>query len=64
MDNYIQSTKQTFCRSSSIHSKNAFQKRKVVQWLRLGAPIAGGPGSTTDRGSRSHSPQLRPGAVK
>ena len=64
MDNYIQSTKQTYCRSSSICSKNAFQKRKVVQWLRLWAPNAEGPSSATDWGSRFHNPQLRPEAVK
>ena len=43
----------------------------VVQWLRLQAPNAGGPGSIPGQGSRSHMPQLRghmqqlkPGTVK
>ena len=31
----------------------------VVQWLRLCAPNAGGPGSTPDLGTRSHMLQLR-----
>ena len=31
----------------------------VVQWLRLHAPSAGGPGSIPGQGSRSHTPQLR-----
>ena len=31
----------------------------VVQWLRLHAPNAGGPGSIPDQGTRSHMPQLR-----
>ena len=32
----------------------------VVQWLRLWAPNAGGPGSIPGQGTRSHMPQLRP----
>ncbi|XP_070310792.1 EEF1A lysine methyltransferase 3 isoform X2 [Odocoileus virginianus] len=31
----------------------------VVQWLRLGAPNAGGLGSIPDQGTRSHMPKLR-----
>ena len=31
----------------------------VVQWLRLWAPKAGGPGSILGQGTRSHMPQLR-----
>ena len=31
----------------------------VVQWLRLCAPNAGGPGSIPGQGSRSHMQQLR-----
>ena len=36
----------------------------VIQWLRLRAPIAGGPGLIPGQGTRSHVPQLRPGAAK
>ena len=36
----------------------------VVQQLRLCAPNAGGPGSISGQGTRSHMPQLRSGAVK
>ncbi|TEA41399.1 hypothetical protein DBR06_SOUSAS7910076, partial [Sousa chinensis] len=31
----------------------------VVQWLRLHAPNAGGPGLIPDWGTRSHMPQLK-----
>ena len=31
----------------------------VVQWLRLRAPNAGGPGSIPGQGTRSHMPQLK-----
>ena len=31
----------------------------MVQWLRLRAPNAGGPGSISGQGTRSHMPQLR-----
>ena len=31
----------------------------VVQWLRLRAPSAGGPGSIPGQGTRSHMPLLR-----
>ena len=31
----------------------------VVQWLRLCAPNAGGPGSIPGQGTRSHKQQLR-----
>ena len=31
----------------------------VVQWLRLLAPNAGGPGSIPDQGTRFHTPQLK-----
>ena len=30
----------------------------VVQWLRVWAPNAGGPGSILGQGTRSHMPQL------
>ena len=33
----------------------------MVQWLRLRAPNAGGPGLIPGQGTRSHVPQLRPG---
>ena len=36
----------------------------VVQWLRLRAPNAGDPGLIPGQGTRSHMPQLRPGAAK
>ena len=36
----------------------------VVQWLRLYAPSAGGPGLIPDQGTRSQVPQLRPGTAK
>ena len=35
----------------------------VVQWLRLHAPNAGGPGLIPSRGTRSRMPQLRVGAA-
>ena len=31
----------------------------VIQWLRLHAPNAGGPGSIPGQGTRYHMPQLR-----
>ena len=31
----------------------------MVQWLRLHAPSAEGPGLTPGQGTRSHTPQLR-----
>ncbi|TEA39728.1 hypothetical protein DBR06_SOUSAS3410210, partial [Sousa chinensis] len=31
----------------------------VVQWLRLQAPNAGGPGSIPGQGTRSYMPQLK-----
>ena len=36
----------------------------LVQWLRLKASNAGGPGSIHGQGIRSHMLQLRPGAAK
>ena len=36
----------------------------VVQWLRLHAPNAEGPGSILGQRTRSHMPQLRPGTAK
>ena len=36
----------------------------LVQWLRLPAPIAGGPGSIPGQGTRSHVPQLRHSTAK
>ena len=35
----------------------------VVQWLRLCALHAGGPGLIPGQGTRSHMPQLRPSAA-
>ena len=32
----------------------------MIQWLRLRAPNAGGPGLIPGQGTRSHLPQLRP----
>ena len=43
----------TFIRNSN------FGTSLVVQWLRLRAPNAGGPGSNPGQGSRSHIPQLK-----
>ena len=37
---------------------------QAVQWLRLRAPNAGGPGFIPGRGTRSHMLQLRPSAAK
>ena len=36
----------------------------LVQWLRLSAPNAGGPGLIPGQGTGSHMLQLRPGAAK
>ena len=36
----------------------------VVQWVRLRAPNAGGPGSIPGQGTRSRMPQLRASAAK
>ena len=36
----------------------------MVQWLRLHAPSAEGPGLTPGQGTRSHKPKLRPGTDK
>ena len=36
----------------------------MVQWLGLHAPNAGGPGSISGQGARSHMPQLIPREVK
>ena len=36
----------------------------VVQWLRLHAPNAGGPGLIPGRGTRSRMLQLRPGTAE
>ena len=36
----------------------------VVQWLRLYAPNAGGPGLIPNQGTRSQVPQLRTGTAK
>ena len=35
----------------------------VIQWLKLLAPSAGGPGSISGQGARSHMLQLRPRAA-
>ena len=46
---------------SCKHSFNthALGMSLVVQWLRLHAPKAGGPGSFSGQGMRSHMPQLQ-----
>ena len=36
----------------------------VAQWLRFQTPNAGGPGSISDPGTRSHMPPLRPSTAK
>ena len=36
----------------------------VVQWIRLHGPNAGGPGLIPGQGTRSPTPQLRPGTAK
>ena len=36
----------------------------MVQWLRLQAPNAGGPGSLPGQGTKTPVLQLRPGAAK
>ena len=46
------------------HALRAAKVSLMVQWLRLRAPNAGGPGSTPGQGTRSHMLQLGPGAVK
>ena len=58
----------------SWFKRNPVGTSLVVQWLRLWAPNAGGPGSIPGQGTRSHVraatkepaclPQLRPGATK
>ena len=40
-------------------SKGVKDPTLVVQWLRLQAPNAGGPGLIPGQGTRSHMPQLR-----
>ena len=63
---------QTQCDSSQI-TNGIFQRTKtinlfnlyagsslIVQWLRLHAPSAGGPGSIPCQGTRTQMPQLRP----
>ena len=45
------------------HQGNAYQNHEgtslVVQWLRLQAPTAGGPGYIPGQGTRSRMPQLK-----
>ena len=36
----------------------------AVQWLKLHAPIAEGPGSIPGQGARSQMPQLKPSVAK
>ena len=43
----------------TLHKKRGWGTSLVVQWLRLRAPNAGGPGLTPGQGTRSHMPQLR-----
>ena len=47
---------------SKLHSpqlQSRLRTSLVVQWLRLRAPNAGGPGSISDQGTGSHTLQLR-----
>ena len=46
-------------KNSEAIFKNTYGTSLVVQWLRLCAPNAGGPGSIPVRGTRSHMLQLR-----
>ena len=46
-------------RSKIISKMHPFGTSLVVQWLRLCAPNAGGPGSIPNQGTRSHMLQLR-----
>ena len=39
--------------------RHLFGTSLVVQWLRFWAPSAGGPGSISDQGTRSHGPQQK-----
>ena len=56
------------CKAGQTHLIQAFLGNNRgdspgVQWLRLLAPSAGDPGNP-GQGTRSHMPQLRPGAAK
>ena len=44
---------------TSIHIRVRYGTSLVVQWLRLHARNAGGPGLICGQGVRSHMPQLR-----
>ena len=55
---------QIFVTVLTVDTKTYLQKAYtgtslVVQWLRLHAPNAGGPGSIPGPGTRSHVPQLK-----
>ena len=50
--------------SSGFKMMDLIGTSPVVKWLRLCAPNAGGLGSITSRGTRSHMLPLRPGTVK
>ena len=47
-----------------VRSKTLRGTSQVVQWLRLWGPNADDPGLIPDQRTRSHRPQLRPGAAK
>ena len=40
-------------------NNNSFRTSLVIQWLRLHASNAGGPGSISSQGTRSHMLQLK-----
>ena len=46
-------------RRKKLHKKENVGTSLVVQWVRVRAPDAGGPGSIPGQGTRSHMPQLR-----
>ena len=46
-----------------LFKSNSMGTSLVVQGLGLHASNAGGPGSIPGQGTRSHMPQLRPGAA-
>ena len=50
--------------SSCFSNPGYFWTSLVVQWLRLHAPSAGGPGLIPGQGTRSHMQQLRPDMAK
>ena len=49
---------------SGVFQKGIMGSSLVVQWLRLLAPTARGPGSIPGQGTRSHMLQLKPSIAK